>query len=148
MLDIGWSELVLVGIVALIVVGPKELPRMFRTVGQYVGKARGMAREFQRAMDRAADDAGVTDIKDSINQAASIGRFDFDDHEESVKASRQTIQTSGPKPVKAATEHAERTKGKQATGERKAAPPETSSSELASPASASAKAGKPEEAAE
>ena len=42
MFDIGWSELLLIGIVALIVVGPKELPGLFRTVGRFMGKARGM----------------------------------------------------------------------------------------------------------
>ena len=50
MFDLGLTELLLIGIVALIVVGPKELPMLFRKVGQFVGKARGMAREFTRAM--------------------------------------------------------------------------------------------------
>ena len=61
MLDIGWSELLLIGVVALIVVGPKELPGLFRTVGRYMGKARGMAREFQRSMEQAADDSGLNE---------------------------------------------------------------------------------------
>ena len=58
MFDLGWTELLLIGIVALIVVGPKELPVLFRKAGQFVGKIRGMAREFSRAMNSAAD-AGV-----------------------------------------------------------------------------------------
>lgn len=63
MLDIGWSELLVIGVVALIVVGPKDLPKLFRTLGQFTAKARGMAREFSNAMNAAADDAGVSDIK-------------------------------------------------------------------------------------
>lgn len=62
MLDIGWTELLLIGVVALIVVGPKDLPKMFRALGQMTAKARGMAREFQRAMEDAADASGVKDV--------------------------------------------------------------------------------------
>lgn len=61
MFDIGWSELLLIGIVALIVVGPKELPGLFRTMGQFMGRARGMAREFQRSMEQAADESGLNE---------------------------------------------------------------------------------------
>ena len=71
MFDLGWTELLLIGIVALIVVGPKELPVLFRKAGQFVGKIKGMAREFSRAMNNAADDAGVSDISSTIRSAAS-----------------------------------------------------------------------------
>jgi len=62
MLDLGWTELLLIGIVALIVVGPKDLPVMFRTIGRFTGRMRAMAREFTRAMDDAADASGAKDI--------------------------------------------------------------------------------------
>lgn len=68
MLDIGWSELVLIGIVALIVVGPKDLPRMFHALGRVTAKARGMAREFQRAMDDAAKASGLDEVKKDLNE--------------------------------------------------------------------------------
>lgn len=64
MLDLGWSELLVIGIVALIVVGPKDLPRMLRTLGQYAGKARSVAREFQRSMDDAARQADIDELRE------------------------------------------------------------------------------------
>ena len=71
MFDLGWTELLIIGVVALIVVGPKDLPKMFRTLGQFTAKARNMAREFQRAMDSAADEAGVKDIARDLRDTAS-----------------------------------------------------------------------------
>ena len=78
MFGLGWSEMVLVAIVALIVIGPKDLPGMFRTVGQLTGKARGMAREFSRAMESAADDSGMKDISSSLKAAANPQKFGVD----------------------------------------------------------------------
>ena len=69
MLDIGWSELMVIGVVALIVVGPKDLPVMFRTLGRFTAKARSMAREFQRAMDDAAKASGV---KETMKDMADL----------------------------------------------------------------------------
>jgi sec-independent protein translocase protein TatB len=75
MFDIGMSELLIVGIVALIVVGPKDLPGMFRTLGRFTAKIKAMGREFTRAMEAAADDAGVNDIKSTLNAAANPAKF-------------------------------------------------------------------------
>ena len=66
MLDIGFMEILVIGAIALIVVGPKDLPGLLRTVGQYAGKARGMAREFQRTMEDAAREADLGDVADVV----------------------------------------------------------------------------------
>lgn len=73
MFDIGWSELMVVGALALIVVGPKDLPKMLRTFGKYTAQARGMAREFQRSMEDAAREADLSDLKDLKDTAKSLG---------------------------------------------------------------------------
>ena len=64
MLDLGWSEILIIGVVALIVVGPKDLPKMLRTLGQYAGRARGIARDFQRSMDDAARQADIEELRE------------------------------------------------------------------------------------
>ncbi len=71
MLDIGWTEMMVIGVVALVVIGPKDLPDMFRTMGRFTGKMRGMARDFQRAMDQAAKDSGVSDVAADLKTATS-----------------------------------------------------------------------------
>jgi len=85
MFDIGWTELLVIGIVALIVVGPKDLPGMFRTVGNFVGKARRMAREFSRAMNEAADEAGVGDVKRSLDVASNPMKSAMDEVRKSTE---------------------------------------------------------------
>jgi len=71
MLDIGWSELLIVALVTIIVVGPKELPRVLRTVTQTVRKIRSMANEFQSSIDELAREAELDDLKRDIEKAAS-----------------------------------------------------------------------------
>ncbi|MEY8096437.1 Sec-independent protein translocase protein TatB [Falsihalocynthiibacter sp. S25ZX9] len=85
MFDIGMTELLVVGVVALIVVGPKDLPGMFRTVGRFTGKARGMAKEFQRAMNDAADEAGVADVAKDLKNVTSKKNLGLDALEDAAK---------------------------------------------------------------
>ena len=73
MFDLGWSEMALILVVALIVVGPKDLPRLARTLGQWVAKGRSMAREFQRHIDDMAREADLQDLKDSVGKISPAG---------------------------------------------------------------------------
>jgi sec-independent protein translocase protein TatB len=68
MFDIGWSELVLIAVVALIAIGPKELPGVLRMVGQWMGKARKMAAEFQGQFQEAMREAEMADLKKSFDE--------------------------------------------------------------------------------
>src|SRR5262249_36062492 len=63
MFDIGWGELVVIGIVALIAIGPKELPTVLRTLGQYMAKIRRMAAEFQGQFQEAMREAELAELK-------------------------------------------------------------------------------------
>lgn len=63
--NFSMPELLIVGAIALIVIGPKDLPRMMRSVGKFVGQARGMARQFQRSMDDAAREVDLQEFKDA-----------------------------------------------------------------------------------
>lgn len=70
-MEIGWTELLVIGVVALIVIGPKDLPEMFRTLGRFTAKARSMAREFSRAMEQAAKETGVDEVAKDLKAVSS-----------------------------------------------------------------------------
>ncbi|MEL6265987.1 MAG: Sec-independent protein translocase protein TatB [Pseudomonadota bacterium] len=95
MFDIGWQELIVIGVLALLVVGPKELPGLFRTVGQYVGKARRIAREFQRSMEDAArdvDGGALNQIRDAKRDFDKMARVDFS---EQAKRAQDSLVAGG-----------------------------------------------------
>lgn len=72
MFDIGWPELAVILVVALVVIGPKDLPRALHTVGKWVRKARMMAREFQGSVDEMVRQAELEDLKKQVEQARSF----------------------------------------------------------------------------
>jgi sec-independent protein translocase protein TatB len=80
MFDIGWSELVVIAVVALIAIGPKELPGVLRMVGQYMGKIRRMASEFQGQFQEAMREAEMADLKKQVDEMTDTAKVftDFD----------------------------------------------------------------------
>lgn len=84
--DIGWMELMVIGIVALIVVGPKDLPVMFRKAGLFVGRIKGMAREFTSAMNDAADQTGMRDMNREMKALTNPRQYGLDKVKQSLNA--------------------------------------------------------------
>lgn len=78
MFDIGMSELLLIGIVALIVIGPKDLPALFHTLGRFTAKMRALGREFTSAMNAAARESGVDDVAKGLKGVANPSKFGLD----------------------------------------------------------------------
>src|SRR3546814_8338728 len=73
MFDIGWQEFILVIIVAVVVIGPKDLPRVIRTASQWVCKARSLASEFQGSLEEMAREAELDDVRKQLQQVSKEG---------------------------------------------------------------------------
>ena len=76
MFDIAWSELLVIIVVALVVVGPKDLPRLMRTAGQWAGRARAMADQFRRSFDDIARQSELDDLRQEVNRLQSTQLID------------------------------------------------------------------------
>ena len=72
MFDLEWSKLALIAVVALVVIGPKDLPRVMRILGQWVQRARAIAREFQGSLDQMVREAELEDMKRDIDKVANL----------------------------------------------------------------------------
>jgi sec-independent protein translocase protein TatB len=72
MFDFAWSEIAVLGVIALVVIGPKDLPRALKTAGFMVRRARGMAREFQNSVDDMIRDAELQEIREQAAKAAGV----------------------------------------------------------------------------
>jgi len=72
MFDIGWAEMAVIAVVALLVIGPRDLPRALYTVGRWAGKARGMLRELQQGMEDIAREAELEDMKKKFDAARKL----------------------------------------------------------------------------
>lgn len=72
MFGISWSEMAVISVLALIIIGPKDLPKILRTIGQWTSKAQRLAAEFRRGIDQMAKEAGVDDVKRQVQGVASL----------------------------------------------------------------------------
>jgi len=90
MFDISWTEFLLIGVVALVVIGPKELPGVMRTMGQWTRKIRGMAADFQNQFQEAMREAEMTDLKKQVDDMAhDIKSYD------PLKSAREDVENIG-----------------------------------------------------
>jgi len=107
MLDIGWSELLVIAVVAIVVVGPKDLPKLMRSFGHYAGKLRRAASDFQRQFDEAMRETELDEVRKSI---------------ESVRTESPSLDLSAPvdKPIMVARPKASQ-QAKGAKGPKRAA---------------------------
>lgn len=72
MFDIGWTEMLVIAVVVIVVVGPRDLPKVLRTTGRWVASARSVAREFHRSLDQIAEEVELDEIKKGVEQATSF----------------------------------------------------------------------------
>ncbi len=105
MFELDWGKLVIIGIVALIAIGPKELPTVLRTLGQWMGKIKRMANEFQGQFQEALREAEMTDLKKQAEDLHSTVKdfTSFDPTADAQKAVDHAAEGAG-QPASAATE--------------------------------------------
>jgi sec-independent protein translocase protein TatB len=101
MFDISWTEFLLIGVVALIFIGPKELPAVLRTVGQWTRRIRSMAADFQGQFQEAMREAEMADLKKQVDDIAhDVKSYDpLKDVRSSVESAGKDIQSSLEKPM-------------------------------------------------
>jgi sec-independent protein translocase protein TatB len=104
MFDISWTEFLLIGVVALVVIGPKELPAVMRTIGQYTRKARSMAAEFQNQFQEAMREAEMADLKKQVDDIKTFDplkdvRSDLNTMGKDIEASLQKPAAAGAAPA-------------------------------------------------
>ncbi len=86
MFDIGWGELLVIGVVALLVVGPKELPALLRTIGRYVGMIKRQANEFRAQFDEAMREAELDQLRKEVAALKSEAKSSLRSAEQSVQS--------------------------------------------------------------
>ncbi len=128
---IGSSELVIIAVVALIVIGPKDLPKVLRTIGQFTTKMRGMAREFQRHLDEATREAGLDEVKDDVSKMTNFTVTDLDKTGDDIK---KAIEDTAVKPASSSGNGAAAEVGKPAESKPAESKPAKTKSAKSKPA--------------
>jgi sec-independent protein translocase protein TatB len=147
MFDIGWSELVIVGVVALIVIGPKELPGVLRMAGQWIGKVRRMAADFQGQFQEAMREAEMADLKKQVDDIADSTR-DFTSDFDPMRSMEDAFDDPLAEKPKAADDADDDAANAASSAEIDAPglPPPAGTDSAAEPAHAAAEPAKPAEA--
>ena len=94
MFDISWTEFLLIGVVALIVIGPKELPAVMRMLGQYTRKIRSMAADFQNQFHEAMREAEMAELKQQVDDVAHDLKTDITQYDP-LKTERESVEKLG-----------------------------------------------------
>lgn len=106
MFDVSWSELLILGLVTLIFVGPKELPRFLNTLGRYAGAVRRQANEFRSVFEQAMREAEMEEIQKEVRAVSDGVKASLDDATRSVESVKAAagVEPSIAKPASAAPE--------------------------------------------
>ncbi|WP_339852521.1 Sec-independent protein translocase protein TatB [uncultured Nisaea sp.] len=154
MFDLGWQEFMLIAFVAVVVVGPRDLPRVVRSVSTYLRKARSIARDFQNSLEEVAREAELDDLR---KEAKSISSGDIekrindwvdpegDTKKEMERIASQARDVASSRPVEAAKPEAKPKTKTEAKAETKA--PDTAKSAEATPSKSDGKSGQESAAA-
>lgn len=144
MFDIGWSEMLVIAIVMIVVVGPKDLPRMLRTFGKTTAKLRTMAGDFQRQFNEALKEAELDDVKKSVDALRSLNPATeikkqlnpFEQAAADVRSGLDTALKPSPSPVPPASDAAQAAEPLKTGAEAVPAPPAEAAATVAPAAAA------------
>ncbi|MCY3672977.1 MAG: Sec-independent protein translocase protein TatB [Alphaproteobacteria bacterium] len=98
MLDIGWTEMLVIAVIAIVVIGPRDLPKMLKTVGGWVRKARATVRELQTGIEDMAREAELDEVKKSVESATRVDNWLDDKAVVKPPASQSPPAAASPQP--------------------------------------------------
>lgn len=148
MFDIGWTEMLVIAVVMIVVVGPKDLPKMLRTFGRTTAKLRAMAGDFQKQFNEALKEAELDDVKKSVDSLRSLNPTTeikkqlnpFEKAAADVRAGLDTLKPKPPEPASPVAAASEPLKNGAAAMPGEAATPPASTPAASTPAPAVAAA--------